>query len=39
VRVVLRVSRVPFTRVVKRRVRVSLRDDHVCRAASMRDNK
>ena len=39
VRVVLRVSRVSFTRVVARRVRASSRDDHVCRAAFERDNK
>jgi hypothetical protein len=39
VRVVLRVSRMPFTRVVTRRVRASSRDDHVCRAVSARDNK
>ena len=39
VRVVLRVSRVLFTRVDTRRVRASSRDDHVCRAASARDNK
>jgi predicted alpha/beta hydrolase family esterase len=39
VRVVLRVSRVPFTRVVTRRVRAASRDDHVCRATSAHDNK
>ena len=39
VRVVLRVSCVLFTRVDTRRVRASSRDDHVCRAASARDNK
>jgi hypothetical protein len=39
VRVVLRVSCVPFTCVVTRRVRASSRDDHVCRAALARDNK
>jgi predicted alpha/beta hydrolase family esterase len=37
--VVLRVSRVPFTRVVARRVRASSRDDHVCRMTSARYNK
>jgi hypothetical protein len=39
VRVVLRMSRVPFPCVVARRVRASSRDDHVCRAASARENK
>jgi hypothetical protein len=51
VRVVLRVSRVPFAHVITRRVchlhvsfastrvRASSRVDHVCHAASARDNK
>jgi hypothetical protein len=38
-RVVLRVSRVSFSRIVKRRVHALSRDDHVCRATSARDNK
>ena len=36
---VILACRVPFARVVTRRVRASSRDDHVCRAASARDNK
>jgi predicted alpha/beta hydrolase family esterase len=38
-RVVLRVSHVPFSRIVSRRVRALSRDDHVCRTASARSNK
>jgi hypothetical protein len=38
-RVVLHVSRVPFSRIATRRVRALSRDDHVCRAASARGNK
>ena len=34
VRVVLRVSRVPFAHVITRRVRASSCDDHVCHVAS-----
>jgi hypothetical protein len=38
VRVVLWISRVPFTHIVARRVRASSRDDHVCRTRKP-DNK